>query len=80
VNWFPASVDIPFNGHLAKHFNLADYTTYMEQFFSESTTFFLKKKVNRIYKKCRGAQPLVHWEYTKGTKGEGRNKRENQKN
>ena len=41
MNWFPASVDIPLNGHLAKHFNLADDTTYMEQILRESTTYLV---------------------------------------
>jgi hypothetical protein len=69
VNWFPASVDIPFNGHLAKHFNLADYTTYMEQFFSESTTFFFFLKSIEYIKSAEGRNPWYTRSIQRGLRG-----------
>jgi hypothetical protein len=40
------------------------------------TFFFFYKSIYYI-KKRKGAQPLVHWKYTKGTRGKERKGKEN---
>jgi hypothetical protein len=44
--------------------------------FTLTTNVFFDKSMYYI-KKRKGAQPLVHWEYTKGTRKRERKRREN---
>jgi hypothetical protein len=50
-------------------FGVFDINGFLDIFFFDKSMYYIKKR--------KWAQPLVHWEYTKGTRGKERTRKEN---